>query len=191
MSTFSIGGIVIYIQKENISARDYILQALYSLLHKEDFEAITVKQIVMKAGVSRSTFYIHFEDKYQLMDCLRETITSKFLAYYETNGKTKDKADLPTIQSITLLICRHISKYRNFYKHELNQPIFTQKLCEQLAEKLVHVFEDKSYAIFASYGTIGYLSHWVKDNHEMDPEEAAKQLIKIGMTNWSVDVVGG
>lgn len=35
--------------------------ALLELLDKNDFEYITVKQICLKAGVNRSTFYLHYE----------------------------------------------------------------------------------------------------------------------------------
>lgn len=172
---------MIYIQKDIVSARDYILQSLLELLHNQNFESITVKQIVNRAGISRSTFYLHFEDKYQLMEFLRKDITSKFLAYYDLN----DKADLRTIRKVTLQICQHIFNYLHFYKHELSRPSFAQKLSELLAEKFVQIFEDRGYAIFASYGTIGYLANWVKDNSKMTPEEAAQQLARIGKTDWS------
>lgn len=181
MSIHWMGGFIIYIQKENVTAREYIMQALLELLEGEKFEAISVKNIVTKAGISRSTFYIHFHDKYHLMDCLREDITSKFLAYYEGT----DRKISSSVQATTLQICKHIFQYQHFYKHEFNHPAYTQNLSDLLAERLGQVYEDKSYAIFASYGTIGYLTYWVKGNLGMKPEEAAEQLGRIGMTDWS------
>lgn len=44
--------------------------ALILLLEKKDFEYITVKEICDKAGVNRSTFYLHYET---LADLLEET----------------------------------------------------------------------------------------------------------------------
>lgn len=175
------GGIRIFLIKKDASAEEYILQALLELLETEDFEAITVKEIVIKAGVSRSTFYLHFQDKYHLMDCLRERITSGLLAYYEA----RDNTDVLTIQAITLQICQHVFRYKSFYKHELNQPEQLQQLSELLAKRLGQAYKDKSYAIFAGYGTTGYLTYWMNGNFEINPEEAAEQLVKIGMTDWS------
>lgn len=40
---------------------------LMELLEKKSFQKITVNDICQRAMVSRSTFYLHFEDKYQLM----------------------------------------------------------------------------------------------------------------------------
>lgn len=44
--------------------------ALLLLLEKKDFEYITVKEICEKAGVNRSTFYLHYET---MNDLLEET----------------------------------------------------------------------------------------------------------------------
>ena len=46
-------------------------EALLLLLEKKDFEYITVKEICEKAGVNRSTFYLHYETT---TDLLRESI---------------------------------------------------------------------------------------------------------------------
>ena len=46
-------------------------QALLLLLEKKDLEFITVKEICQKAGVNRSTFYLHYEN---VNDLLEETI---------------------------------------------------------------------------------------------------------------------
>ena len=47
-------------------------QALILLLEKKDIEFITVTEITKKAGVNRSTFYLHYET---IDDLLSETIS--------------------------------------------------------------------------------------------------------------------
>ena len=46
-------------------------QALLLLLDKKDFKYITVKEVCEKAGVNRSTFYLHYET---MADLLNESI---------------------------------------------------------------------------------------------------------------------
>ena len=46
-------------------------EALLILLEKKEFEFITIKEICQKAGVNRSTFYLHYENT---TDLLEETI---------------------------------------------------------------------------------------------------------------------
>lgn len=62
-------------------------EALITLLEKKDFEYITIKEICDRAGVNRSTFYLHYEN---ISDLLKETtryIIDKHLAYYEIDQK--------------------------------------------------------------------------------------------------------
>ena len=42
-------------------------EALLSLLLEKDFEYITVKDICARAGVNRSTFYLHYENTTDLL----------------------------------------------------------------------------------------------------------------------------
>ncbi|WP_233654983.1 TetR/AcrR family transcriptional regulator [Staphylococcus chromogenes] len=53
------------------NARIAIIKAMVALLEKEKFDQITIKQICVESGVHRSTFYAHFEDKYQLMETIK------------------------------------------------------------------------------------------------------------------------
>lgn len=46
-------------------------QAFLELLDRKDMEYITVKEICEKAGVNRSTFYLHYEN---IGDLLSESI---------------------------------------------------------------------------------------------------------------------
>lgn len=46
---------------------DSLKIALLQLMDKKDFSRITVKEIVTKAGVGRSTFYRHFPNKIDLV----------------------------------------------------------------------------------------------------------------------------
>ena len=49
----------------------YIQEALTLLLQKEHFENISVTDICRTAGINRGTFYLHFLDKYDMMDQLK------------------------------------------------------------------------------------------------------------------------
>ena len=47
--------------------RKLLIQALTELLNEKTFDEIRVKDICQRAGVHRSTFYDHFEDKLHLL----------------------------------------------------------------------------------------------------------------------------
>ena len=53
-------------------------EALLFLLEKKDFEFISVKEICDKAGVSRSTFYLHYENMNDLLVEALSLINKRF-----------------------------------------------------------------------------------------------------------------
>lgn len=56
--------------------------ALILILEVKDFEYITVKEICKKAGVSRSTFYLHYETIADLLSETMENVNKRFLSYF-------------------------------------------------------------------------------------------------------------
>src|SRR5258708_5227750 len=47
--------------------RKFLHDALVSLIHEKSYETISVKEILDRANVGRSTFYMHFRDKDELL----------------------------------------------------------------------------------------------------------------------------
>jgi AcrR family transcriptional regulator len=47
--------------------RRQLLEALFSLVQEKGFDAVTVQDIIDRADVGRSTFYVHFVDKEDLL----------------------------------------------------------------------------------------------------------------------------
>ena len=166
---------------QNLGAKHYIIESFFILLAHHEFEEISVRDLVKKAGISRSTFYLHFSDKFALLGEVRRELNTKFLKFYQ-DQVGEEMREI----SVTVDICSHILQYRTFYELEFSKPESIQRLSEQLTDLLKETFDDEDYAIFASYGTIGYLTCWVKEGFVMSPREAGEKLLKIGFTDWSM-----
>ena len=54
-------------------------QALLILLEKKDIEFITITEITKSAGVNRSTFYLHYENIYDLLEETIINLNKKFV----------------------------------------------------------------------------------------------------------------
>lgn len=57
--------------------RTAILDACVSLIQEKDFQKITVHDIVKEADINRGTFYLHFEDKYDMMNSFENEMIEK------------------------------------------------------------------------------------------------------------------
>lgn len=68
-------------------------QALLILLEKKDLELITIKEICAKAGVNRSTFYLHYENINDLFNETIENLNKDFLLSFQGYNRTNSKPD--------------------------------------------------------------------------------------------------
>src|SRR5512142_1370901 len=54
--------------------RKLIVEALIELTIEKGFAAVTVQDIVKRAGINRATFYRHYQDKFDLLDQHAQTV---------------------------------------------------------------------------------------------------------------------
>ena len=62
-------------------------EAFLSLIEVKDFEYITVKEICSKAGVNRSTFYLHYETVADLLEESIQYMHRKFIDTFSDKSK--------------------------------------------------------------------------------------------------------
>lgn len=150
--------------------------ALLLLLEKKDFEFITVKELCQKAGVNRSTFYLHYEN---MNDLLEETISSlnkKFSASFE------GVADSDETLTKVLTSTKYLVPYLNFIKENRrayrvihqNPDLFgarnvNKSMYEQVFSPALNNFgvkaKEKPYVLaFYTYGSLAIITEWLKND---------------------------
>ena len=58
--------------------RELLQKALIELISERGYDAITIQDIVDRANVGRTTFYLHYNSKDELFMSCHEAIVSKF-----------------------------------------------------------------------------------------------------------------
>ncbi|MBQ7798831.1 MAG: TetR/AcrR family transcriptional regulator [Clostridia bacterium] len=92
-------------------------QALIELLNKKEYEFITIKEICAKAGVNRSTFYLHYETKEDLLEECIENTNKHFLTYFDDrNNKFVDKISTCPMEDLILITHDYLSPYLKYIK---------------------------------------------------------------------------
>ena len=98
-------------------------EALIYLLEKKDIEYITVKEICTKAGVNRSTFYLHYESINDLVEETMKYINRKFEDYFNDNSKDFiNKIKSSSLEDLKLVEKKYLTPYLTFIKD--NKKIF-------------------------------------------------------------------
>ena len=170
-------------------------EALITLLEKKDFEYITIKEICDTAEVNRSTFYLHYENTFDLLQETTRYIIDKHLAYYEID-KTRIALQFETCKREELLFItdEYLVPYLKFIKD--NQRLFKVSIKQfnsfNMNEVYGRMFEyifnpilerfhvpekERSYIMkFYLTGVFAIIMEWLDKNCSDDPKTVIKVI---------------
>lgn len=171
-------------------------RAFLDILEKKDFAYITVKEICAKAGVNRSTFYLHYETLDDLLEESSQYILDKFKkSMPETAGNfLKDLKSRP-LEELYLITPEYLTPYLNFIKE--HRRIFKVSLEHASVLKMDNAYRDfnryiltpildrfhvpsenrKYMMSFYINGIIAIIGEWLEDGCK-DPTEQIVSIIR-------------
>lgn len=175
-------------------------EAFIELLGEKCFEYITVKEICGRAGVNRTTFYLHYETVNDLLRESMEYLDRQFFSYFEENGEEFVKK-IPEMQltELNFVNAHFLIPYLNYIKDNirvfqttLSHPDVLQadvryrNLYEYIADPVMNKFnvpqeKRKFYNIFFINGMIAVINEWVRGDCRETSEEIAgiiEELVK-------------
>lgn len=122
-------------------------QALLKLLEEKEFEYITIKELCQKAGVNRSTFYLHYENMNDLLVESLDYMLQKFYDHYND-----EKFNLNIIKSLDnndliLIKPKYIIPYLEFVK--ANKKLFLVATNNPVLFDVYKTFEKMYKGIFS------------------------------------------
>ena len=89
--------------------RRRLREALHSLIHERDYDSIAVKEILDRADVGRSAFYMHFRDKDELLvSALHEILAAVPSSRPLTGGNLEDR-----LLWFSLPVFEHLDRLRD------------------------------------------------------------------------------
>lgn len=98
-------------------------EALIFLLEQKDIEYVTVKEICEKAGVNRSTFYLHYESIDDLLDeALKYTVDKLIIHFNKSPKEFIEKLNTSSKEELILINEGYLKPYLEFIKN--NKKIF-------------------------------------------------------------------
>lgn len=182
-------------------------QAFLELLEKKNFSYITVKEICAKAGVNRSTFYLHYETVEDLLSESVEYMNEQFLSHMKQDTEvfmTRIK-ECP-VEQLYLVTPKYLKPYLSYIQE--HKRIFytaitkasTLRLDDSYNRMFRHVFtpildryqvpvEDRRYMMaFYIQGMMAIITEWLKDDCK-DSMEHIMAVIQQCVTQPHVDVV--
>lgn len=170
-------------------------KAFLDLLAEKDFEYITVKDICKRAGVNRSTFYLHYETVADLLDESVKYMSDGFLKYFSEND-IRSKINNLSLDELMFIKPDYIIPYLSYIKD--NKKLFQtavlhsgtlqldrnyKKLFEYVFSPILMRFdvpENEWQYTMAFYinGIIALIMEWLKNNCRESIEDIADIIIR-------------
>jgi AcrR family transcriptional regulator len=161
-----------------LRTRDTLGDALVALMHEKPFDDITVQEVLDRAGVGRSTFYAHYQDKEDLFLSDVEDFFKMFSTSLTRHGASPQRL-APVAELFS-----HIADFRAFYLalkaagkvsdvQELGRGLFARSFEERLRRANVALepaeLAAKAHALAGSLFAL--LDWWIDKGMKADPQE--------------------
>ncbi|MDR1868779.1 MAG: TetR/AcrR family transcriptional regulator [Treponema sp.] len=178
-------------QKENRKIRYtkmVIRDSLMELMKTKSILSVSIKDICGLADISRSTFYAHYKDQYDLLTQIEE----ETLAYFEDMlNRYKDKHSKKETAQMVEEMLTYMANNGNSIQVLLSENgdlAFQKKLFEHFTNHSLvkNYFSEKQqddeaksyYSVFLINGYIGLIQHWLKNGMPIPVPHLAKLLLK-------------
>ncbi len=171
--------------------KNFFYEALIDLVHKKGFSQITVKDIVQQAGYNRSTFYLYFEDKFELLHELEQKVTDDLLCNSISNYPVEKLVDVDQMNEHSFDLLHYIFDYRRYFlliKIDDTLPHIHAQIPNTLKILMERYFSfnfrDKSIPsdvqlTYMANGTAGLIHNWIAHEFDKTPAELTIELNKI------------
>lgn len=177
--------------------KQLLKDALIELIEEKGFEGITIKDLTTKACLNRGTFYLHYRDKYDLMEKIQEEILQGLMQIvlqlnpFDAGKYLSKNTPYPTAVQIFTYLKIH-SRILKVLLGPKGDPAFPKKmkdiiktnLFENTLINLITFPKDVSIVLeyFPAIGTsvhFGIIEKWLENDMPHSPEEMAMMYFKI------------
>jgi len=168
-----------------IKTRNGLYDALILLLKEKTFEEIKVSDICKKALINRSTFYAHFQDKYELFASLIDDLKQSL--NYELKNINKDLTVKEYYIELIKVFLDHIEGKEEIYrsiminnKNSIIMDMIYDTINEDISKKLDDL--DIPTDIASSYylgGVVNVGMFWLRNGKKYTKEEMLDFLNKL------------
>ena len=164
--------------------RKALEDGLIELMKSKPFEKITVTELCGHTDINRSTFYMHYEDIYELLCSIEEDVLAWQRQVVDDLGGKRNEGRGALLQSMEQLFAYFVenSKCLQVLMSERGDIFFQQRFFEAAYRMYnfsgVHnpkkaLAEDPRF-IFVVNGGVGLTQYWLKNGLKESPREIAE-----------------
>jgi AcrR family transcriptional regulator len=172
--------------------RSMLREALEGLASEKSFTSLTIKEVTARAGLDRTTFYLHYTGLHALLEDCARVLFDQMRSEIYAHKWVGFHADPASLEPFVASVFRHLEKHEKFYKSMLGKqgdPFFRVLFQELLSELIFEPIGLGSPAAnselqsgmtmrFYGAGFTGLASWWLEKGMPIPIEEASAQVAK-------------
>jgi AcrR family transcriptional regulator len=165
-------------------------ESLIELMQAKSILRITIKDICDLADISRSTFYAHYDDQYDLLKQIEEETVVYFENILKEYDKKRNKREvIETTEEILQYIALNGNSIQVLLSENGDidfQKKFISRFIHQL--QVINYFTvrpvkdpglQEYYAVYLISGSIALIQHWIKNNMKIPVPMLANMLVNL------------
>ncbi|EQF27089.1 bacterial regulatory s, tetR family protein [Clostridioides difficile CD160] len=186
------------IDRRKIRTKKMIRSALAELIDEKGFNNISVTDLTQRADINRGTFYLHYVDKYDLL----EKIENEIIQEIEEETKHLDSVNMMNLDTSNEPLPFMVKLFEYFRENSViikailgpkGDPTFERKIKRFIGSNLFEKQKIKNFNIdeaviseeyFIQYilsADLGVIQHWLEKNMKESPEEMALILARMSL----------
>ncbi|WP_081758623.1 TetR/AcrR family transcriptional regulator [Paenibacillus graminis] len=168
--------------------REAISKAFLELFSEKKFSQITIHDISERANVNRGTVYLHYTDKYDLLDQCIEEHLKQLLTFCSHN---KSREGITTLASELKPVFEFLETNFLFFSAMLQNQrteVFRERLLEFVSANIKEELDSQKAdtlinhelnAQFMASAFVGIVEYWIRNNMPHPPQYMAEQVWRL------------
>jgi AcrR family transcriptional regulator len=162
-----------------------IHNAMVALLKEESFDDITTIQLAKQAGISRSSFYTHYRDKYEMIDSYQQALFNKLEYIFDKHENNKGYAFLEIFEFLkrerllSALISTNGTREIQSYIINKVKILINTDLQDKFGRENLTPIEKEYSSTYLAYAFFGLCQSWVAKGKKESPQQMTDLVLKI------------
>ena len=185
------------VDRRVVHTRLAIRDALVALIQEKGFDALTVRNLVERANINRGTFYLHYKDKYDLLEQTEIEILQEIqhLFLSASSIHVEDVNGITQLQQLIIILLEYVrdhadlmhailglqgdysflTRIRSIMEQNLNLGVLAGLKAENF-------LVPKEYLIaYIMHAHLGVLQSWLGSGCKESPQEMAHILFRLSL----------
>jgi AcrR family transcriptional regulator len=176
------------IDRRIVKTKEAINKAFLELFSEKELEQITINDIADLANVNRGTVYLHYIDKYDLLDKIIEDHLSKLISFCSVNEINQEVTMvISDLQPVFVYFEENFLFFSALFSNRRTS-VFRERLLQFMSDSIKNKLDMQALrpnidnelnALFMASAFVGIMEWWIQHKMPHPPQFMAEQLWRL------------